>query len=222
MKWNFPVMGEIYIQILEEYVTSSTVENLKDQCSKVPSFAGFWYESLFFMHHKQQKTSGLTICCNTKKTLQFCIEGVLQQETVDAIVQRNMLYELRTSHPIVDALGYLREADGMYWLVFIQISLQRYEAHGSLCDIFKRAPKNLKVPRNVSLFTYYKHLFGIGSNFQNILLLYVSPTAKDVNSLSKLNQQISELSNENLKENLKHSVLSDGFQTDENVKSCFH
>jgi len=41
-------MAELYIQILEEYVTSSTVEDLKECCSsKVPSFAGFSYESLF-------------------------------------------------------------------------------------------------------------------------------------------------------------------------------
>ena len=113
-------------------------------------------------------------------------------------MQRNTLYELRTSHPIVDALGYLHQTDDTYWLVFIQISLQRYEDHRSLCDLFKRAPKNSKVRCNMSLFTYYKHLLGIGSSFQNILLLYVSPTAKDVNSLSKLKQQISELNDKNL------------------------
>ena len=41
-------MAEPYIQILEEYMTSSTVEDLKECCSKVPSFAGFWYKSLFY------------------------------------------------------------------------------------------------------------------------------------------------------------------------------
>ena len=46
--------------------------------------------------------------------------------------------------------------------------------------------------------------------------------AKDVDSLSKLKQQISELNDKNLKENLKYGVLSGGFQTDENVKSYFH
>ena len=144
IKWNFPVMAKLYIQILEEYVTSSTVEDLKGRCSKVPSFAGFWYESLFFTHHKQRMSS-FTICCNANTKLRLCIEKVLQQETVDATIQQNTLYELRTSHPIVNALGYLHETDDTYWLVFIQISLQRYEDHQSLCDLFKRVLKNSKV-----------------------------------------------------------------------------
>lgn len=159
------------------------MENLKEHCSKVPSFAGFWYELLFFMYYKQQKSSGLTICCNAN-----------WKSTPTRNSRRNttVKHKLRAKSPYCWCFELFT---GNRWHVFADIHTDlTTKVWRPLKFVWLWAPKNSKVRCNVSFFTYYKHLFGIGSSFQNISLLYVSPTAKDVNLLWKLNQQISKLS----------------------------
>lgn len=49
LKLNFPSMGELFIKILNNFVSSSTDEQLHDVCKKERSFAGFWYKALFLV-----------------------------------------------------------------------------------------------------------------------------------------------------------------------------
>ena len=48
VRWNFPIMGEIFIDVLTKFVTKQTDDEVKQACQKVRGFAGFWYEHLFF------------------------------------------------------------------------------------------------------------------------------------------------------------------------------
>ena len=61
----------------------------------------------------------------------------------------NTLYELRRQYPIIDCVGYLPDLHGMYWLVFIQVSLQSYEGHKNLCNMFRKAPPKSHVPEEL-------------------------------------------------------------------------
>ena len=42
-------------------------------------------------------------------------------------LQRGILYESKAYYPIVDAIGCLNDSDGEQWLVFIQVSLLKYD-----------------------------------------------------------------------------------------------
>ena len=156
------------------------------------SFAGFWYEALFFIHHRVPSRSKLDILyamiTNTElKALQIRIPKI-EELLPNSSLQQDILYESRSSHPIVDALGCF-EVNSVKWLVFIQVSLKEYEDHRSLCDLFKRAPKNFPVKGNVSVFTHYRRSFE--SQCSNVLLIYVSPKYTNIASMSLLHDQIS-------------------------------
>lgn len=164
LKWNLPIMGEVLIDVLDKYVVKSTDEQLREMCRKVRSFAGFWYENLFFQHHQANATLKISYVSyapkETAKTNEITIriENQAPLNDVTLPLKENILYELRAGHPIVDALGLLKANDGNFWLVFIQVSLQHYADHRSLCDLFKRAPKHFPVQMNWSVYTYYKKI----------------------------------------------------------------
>lgn len=40
--WNFPVLADIFIDVLENFVTQSTEADLVQCCIQTPSFAGYW------------------------------------------------------------------------------------------------------------------------------------------------------------------------------------
>ena len=75
------------------------------------------------------------------------------------------------------------------------VSLQKYNDHRSLCDVFHMAPLHADVPQNRSIFTHFKRLYYHGTNFEGVLLMYVSPkeTKEITPILSKLQQEIAEL-----------------------------
>ena len=80
-------------------------------------------------------------------------------------------YELKRLHSIVDCVGYLIDENRNQWLVFIQISLQRYRTHRKLCDMFRHNVQNA----SWSIYTYYRQLFSIKYKSTKVLLLYISP-----------------------------------------------
>lgn len=177
-------------------------------CSKEQSFAGFWYEAVVFKHYRVSSKSKLDISCvtfegNKQKELKIGISKI-DELVPNSSPEQNTLYELRSSHPIVDALGCFM-VKNVKRLVFIQVSLKRYENHHSLCDFFKRAPKNFLVNKNVSVFTHYRRLF---DQWSNVLLVYVSPKNTNIDSMSLLHQQISKLNRAELKRKLWYGVLS--------------
>ena len=148
LRWNFPCMGEIYINMLQDFVSSHSETQLQDTCTKVPSFAGFWYESLFFSHYKQSCYSIMMVDYSKQNRsevlqLQFKIDKIQELSLQQNHLDTNALYEMRASYPIVDAVGHFQEiTSGQNWLVFIQISLQEYERHRCLSDLFHRSPQN--------------------------------------------------------------------------------
>ena len=114
------------------------------------------------------------------------------------------LYELRSHHPIVDSVGRLQDTEKNYWLVFIQVSLQAYEDHRKMCDMFHKPPSKRHVPQelkddkgNMSLYSFYRTLFNIKYEEKaNVMLLYVSPEETAEKSkiiLPTLQQSIKEL-----------------------------
>ena len=56
LRWNFPIMGAMFIVILTKFVKTSIPDDVARCCDNVPSFAGFWYEVLFFKHHQGSQT----------------------------------------------------------------------------------------------------------------------------------------------------------------------
>lgn len=44
LKWNFPIVADIFKGIIKSYIKKSTDQHLKDMCAKVSTFAGYWYE----------------------------------------------------------------------------------------------------------------------------------------------------------------------------------
>lgn len=55
LRWNFPTLGPVYHDILPNFISNSTNEQVKEVCIKEPSFAGFWLERLFIEHHKKSE-----------------------------------------------------------------------------------------------------------------------------------------------------------------------
>lgn len=142
LRWNFPIMGEIYTKILTDFLKTSAKDTFAETCQKLASFAGFWYEALFFEHHEHNSKITVRYCTLSDKesVLELTISSVVSLSLLDTEVKQGILYEMRASYPVVDAVGYLKGNDENRWLVFIQVSLQEYVKHRSLCDLFHRAP----------------------------------------------------------------------------------
>ena len=226
LRWNFPIMGTLFIEILTNFVTQSIPECVAKCCDNVPSFAGFWYEVLFFKHHQGSQTTIIvdyTDLNSNKGSLQLDVGGVakLNPQWSESEPKPNVLFELRANHPIVDAVGLLKGSDGKQWLVFIQVSLIAYKDHRSLIDLFHRPPKGAPVHQNISYFSHYRRLFKLPYEYPNVLILYISPKEKPSDSpLEKLKEEITNLKTKHLKSLLKWGVLSknSSFMTDQDVK----
>ena len=215
LRWNFPIAGEMFIDILTEFVATETDDQVARVCKKVPSFAGFWYEALFFQHHQKRKSEILIHYSrpsdgDSEKTsdLKLSISDTASLDLLDSKLERGILYEMRVCYPIIDAVGLLDDDDRKPWLVFIQVSLAEYVNHRSLCDLFHRAPKYSEVPGNISIFTHFKRLYNIKTN-DNVLLVYVSPKEKKASLLPKLKEEIKQLSTKSLRECVHRAVLSE-------------
>ena len=112
------------------------------------------------------------------------------------------LYELRRQHPAIDAVGLLKDESGQNWLVFIQVSIQRYQDHQSMIKLFhkppsiRHTPTELKKNKTISLYTFYKRLC-ITSSMTDIkvMLVYVSPLEQiaEINMLSHLHDEVKQL-----------------------------
>ena len=48
LKWNFPIVADIYKDVIKNYIRKSTDQHLQDMYARVSTFAGYWYECLFF------------------------------------------------------------------------------------------------------------------------------------------------------------------------------
>ena len=81
LRWNFPTMGKVFLDILENFVQDSTADTLQTLCKKERSFAGYWFESMFYEHHKKSPSPSLVVECETSPgkltTKELCLESVI-------------------------------------------------------------------------------------------------------------------------------------------------
>ena len=126
LQWNFPQIGHTFKEVIEKFIEEMDEESLMSLCNKLPTFAGCWFECLYFKHLRRSDKIHVyytTVHDPTRKTLE------LTYSQVDAMVdcsnlQRGILYESKAYYPIVDAIGCLTDNDGEHWLVFIQVYFQ--------------------------------------------------------------------------------------------------
>ena len=52
IRWSFPTFGKMFLELLDGFVTQSTVEMVDEVCMKEPSFAGFWFEVSISRDHQ--------------------------------------------------------------------------------------------------------------------------------------------------------------------------
>ena len=86
-------------------------------------------DPLFFKHHQGSQTKIIvdyTDINSNEGSLQLGVGGVAQINPQWSKLEPNVLFELRANHPIVDAVGLLKDSDEKQWLVFIQVSLTAY------------------------------------------------------------------------------------------------
>lgn len=136
LRQNFPSMGKIYIYMLEKFVQSNTDQHLQETCKKVTSFAGLWYKSKFFTYYRQVPNSIFVRYITPGKSevsqypLELRITDVVELDGDKDNLAIGSLYKMRAQYPIVDTIGHLKQHNSENkWLVFIQVSLQRYKDH---------------------------------------------------------------------------------------------
>jgi len=172
--WNFPILGDMFDDILNNFVGMSTYDELTACCTNTPSFAGFWYEHLFFKDCKDNKVIHIQKDKGKLMNLNVC-EVVKLSVVQTQEMQPGVLYTMKANFPVVDAVGLFQQDDSNF-LVFFQISLQTYKKH-RLCDLFTRIHKYLKLMDCnricISIFTHYMNLYK--TTFNKVLLVYVSP-----------------------------------------------
>ena len=127
-------------------------------------------------------------------------------------LQTGTLYELRTCHPALDAVGLLNEkGTAKSWLVFIQISLTEYKHHRSKISNILIPPKSKKSMPSSSaantLYSYYRNLANLSSrdDDKDVIFVYVSPQDTDTVTLSNLKEEIR---NKTLNQSIHVGVVS--------------
>ena len=125
----------------------------------------------------------------------FKVQEVSDLEFSASVLKPGALYELRTKHPLIDYVGYLRDSNNVFWLVFIQVSLQNYKDHTPMSDIFHKPPSKRSVPRELkgskkhTLYSFYLNLAKITEDQEaNVIFLYVSPEETDASNVLPLLQ----------------------------------
>ena len=87
---------------------------------------------IFFSKSLETKSIKVSYCSmndsNTKELeLKFdCSEEINGYE---GALKQCVFYEMKAYYPIIDGIGYLKDKHEKLWLVFIQISLLKYEKH---------------------------------------------------------------------------------------------
>ena len=107
-------IGVKCIMLLTDLMTKLGAEDIVSACQKQPSFAGFWYETKFFMHHKGHSLINVN-CINPsegKSELKLTITKGVPLDTSSrgiSLLERGVLYELRASNPTVDGVALLKD-----------------------------------------------------------------------------------------------------------------
>ena len=93
-------------------------------------------------------------------------------------LHEGVLYHLREKHPVIDAVGLLRDSEKELWLVLIQISMSTYQTHRSKAQNVKDFVNGAEKATCIcniqhTLLSYYEKLV-LGVSFKS-LYVYVSP-----------------------------------------------
>lgn len=177
LEWNFPVLGEMFTKILHEFVRTTTHDDLLKCCERTPGFAGCWYEFKFFQHY----TGGSSIAVQTEdnKTVELKISEAASLVAVQDELQLGVLYQLKSHFPVIDAVGLFEDSQcSDKFLVFFQVSIQKYIKHRTLSDLFSKC-HYLKLraggewATGISVFKHYQYLCRKVN--KKILVVYVSP-----------------------------------------------
>ena len=110
IRWNFPIFGKIFLELLEGFVTQNPADVVEDVCMKEPSFAGFWSEAKIFKHFMGPSrfyVDYIPVNTETQKlrNIELSISSVVSLDSVHSSeLEVGILYELRSCHPIVDSI----------------------------------------------------------------------------------------------------------------------
>ena len=74
LKWNFPIIADIYKDVIRNFIRKSTDKFLKDEYTKVSTFAGHWYEGLFFTKSLEHKSIQVSYCSMNNSELKLKFE----------------------------------------------------------------------------------------------------------------------------------------------------
>ena len=92
------------------------------------------------------------------------------------------LVHLREKHPVIDAVGRLKDQAGKEWLLLIQVSLSAYSEHKSKAgDLQKQITfpeSNVSASANCTWLQYYRDLCCAD---QDCMYVYISPKEVDAN-----------------------------------------
>ena len=130
-----------------------------------------------------------------------------------------LLYKVKANFPVIDAVGLLEDSRSEKLLVFFQVSIQSYEKHHCVSDLFSQSHLKLRDKGGVwktgiSIFKHYENL----CEFKTVLLVYVSPMeGSETKGFQTFKSQIA--SRSNAKEHtIYRAVLSDNSTFHEQMK----
>lgn len=69
IKWNFPILGYMFLKVIEEFMKNSTEIILEKYCSTVATFAGCWYEFMFFRYLREVNSIRVVTASDTSVIL---------------------------------------------------------------------------------------------------------------------------------------------------------
>ena len=83
------------------------------------------------------------------------VQEVSDLELSACVIKPGTLYKLRTKYPLIDYVGYLQDSSklNMYWLVYIQVSLQIHKDHEANIIFIYVSPEETKSDNASELFT---------------------------------------------------------------------
>ena len=174
IRLNFPLLPEVIKKDLRAEQKQSPV----DLC-KYPAVRGYLLEEAFF-NSSENCFYNLDInTCNdtTITALQLTVESRTYCDDVIKDMRKGVLYKLRMGHPFIDGVGILKDQNGKYWFVYIQLSVSTYADHSvnivKILTTPKGQSKELKNSKLNSFHEYYKTL-AEKFNIEDTIYFYVS------------------------------------------------
>ena len=181
IKINFPLLPVI----LKEYLyTKLSNRSEKVNIATYTAVRGYMLEAHLFKWDRNN--IDVTILLNDNPLLTVLNFPQVNQvnEVLDDIT-KNILYQLRSDHPIIDGIEFITNELGDYWLVFIQVSVSPYSNHDPNLETLLSQKEGSKHYKELAgddapptMFEYYENLTSKMDAFDKsrILYIYISTT----------------------------------------------